>query len=116
MRAISIGVFLLGVGAVVAGVLIDGTAKSPVALIMPFFLGTAILEVARKRDDLWFRLGVAPIVLGASAAGVAWTLGPNHAGSTAAGLVWVGMAVAIAAWTQTTAAKARGAVPTAADD
>ena len=115
MRAISIGVLVLGVAAVVMGVLIEGTAESPLTLFVPFLFGTTILETARKRDDAWVRLGAVPIVLGASAAGVGWTLGPDHATSTVAGLVWVGIAVAIAASADATAAKARGAALTASE-
>jgi hypothetical protein len=107
MRAISIGVLLLGVVAVIAGVVFEGTVEHPLNLFLPYLFGTGILEVARKRDDTWVRLGAVPIVLGASAAGVGWTLGPDHVTSAVGGLVWVGIAVAIAASAEARMTKTR---------
>lgn len=115
MRAVSVVVLLLGVVAVVAGVVIEGTAEHPLNLFLPYLFGTGVLEVARKRDDLWVRLGAVPIVLGASAAGVAWTLGPDHVTSSVGGLIWVGIAVAITASGEARMTKTRAVAPSRSD-
>ena len=108
MRAVPTVVLLVAVAAVVAGVLIEGTAEHPAALFLPYMFGTGVLELARRRQDTWIRLGLVPIVLGCSAAGVGATLGAEHLDSFASGLVWVGVAVAIAASEEVAAGRARG--------
>ncbi len=105
MRAPSLIALVLGLAAVIAGVVIEGTAESPAALLLPFVFVTGILDLDRKRRDPWIRVALIPIVVGASAAGVAWTLGSEHAASTTAGLVWVGLALCIAGSVEATAAK-----------
>ena len=110
MRVPSLIALVLGLVAIIAGVVIEGTAESPAALFLPFLFVTGALERSRKRRGPWVRLALTPIVFGASAVGVAWTLGSEHAASTTAGLVWVGLAVCIAASVEAMAAKTRGAI------
>ncbi len=111
MRVVSILVLLLGVAAVAAGVLIEGTAQHPMTLFVPYIVATTAVEFSRKRTDAWFRLGFVPVLLGLSAGLIAWTLGAEHVASTASSLVWIGVAVAVAASAEATSAKARGAGP-----
>jgi len=108
MRAVPTVVLLVAAAAVAAGVLIEGTAGHPAALFLPYMLATGVLEVARRRHDPWIKLGLVPIVLGCSAAGVGATLGAEHLLSFASALVWVGIAVAIAASEEVAAARVRG--------
>lgn len=109
MCTLSLAALVLGLAAVIGGIVIEGTAESPVALFLPFMFVTLVLDLHQKRPDLWARFGLIPIVIGASASGVAWTLGPEHAASNTAGLVWVGLSSCIAASAEATAAKARSA-------
>jgi len=109
MRTISIIVLLLAISAVVAGVLIEGTTEPPVNLFIFYMLATAALDLARRRHNLWFRLGVVPCIVGLSAGGVAQTLGTAHVASNVTMLVWVGVAVAVVASVQAISPKAREA-------
>ena len=108
MRAVPIVILVVAVAAVATGVLIKGTAEHPAALFLPYMFATGVLELARKRPDTWIKLGLVPIVLGCSAAGVGATLGAEHLASFASALVWVGIAVAIAASEEAAATKVRG--------
>jgi len=111
MRTVPIVILLLAVAAIAGGVLIEGTAESPATLFLFYMFATGALELARKRRDAWFKLGLVPIILGLSAGGVGWTLGAAHVASTASMLVWAGMAVAVAASAEATSARARGTGP-----
>lgn len=95
MRGRSLLALAAGVAAVIAGVVLGGTARHPAALVLPFITVTAVLDL--RRPSPLVRLVLAPVVVGASAAGVAWTLGPERAAAPAAGLVWIGLAVSVAA-------------------
>ena len=109
MRTVSIVVLLVAVAAVACGVFIEGTAEHPSVLILPYMFATGVLELARKRPENWVKLGLVPIVIGLSAGGVGWTLGAEHIAANASMLVWVGVAVSIAASGEAASAKARGA-------
>ena len=111
MGTVPIVILLLAVAAVAGGVLIEGTAESPATLFLFYIFATGALELARRRHDAWFRLGLVPIVLGLSAGGVGWTLGAAHVASPASMLVWVGVAVAVAVSAEATSAKAHGTGP-----
>ena len=71
---------------------IEGTAEHPATLFLFYMFATGVLELVRKRHDIWFRLGLVPVVLGLSAGGVGWTVGAAHVTSTGSMLVWAGMA------------------------
>ena len=114
MRALTLIALLLAVVAVVAGVLIEGTRENPVNLVMPWLLGATVLELAARRRSAMLRLVFVPVVLGAAAAGVAWTLGPEHMTSAGSALVWIGVAGAIAASVEEAAVRARSAAAAAA--
>jgi hypothetical protein len=97
MRAIRIIVLLIAAGAVVTGVMIEDTAENPTNLFMPWVFGVTVLETARRKQGAWLYLGAVPVILGVSAYGVGWTLGPGHVTSAVSMLVYAGLAVAIAA-------------------
>jgi len=111
MRAVPVAILVLAVAAVAGGVLIEGTAESPATLFLFYMFATGALELARKRHDAWFKLGLVPIALGLSAGGVGWTLGAAHVASTPSMLVWVGVAVAVAASAEATSGRAHGTGP-----
>ena len=108
MRTVPIIILVLAIAAVAGGVLIEGTAEHPATLLLFYMFATGALQLARKRNDAWFKLGLVPIVLGLSAGGVGWTLGAAHVASTTSMLVWAGVAVAVAASAETASAKADG--------
>ncbi len=108
MRTVPIVILLLAVAAVAGGVLIEGTAESPVTMLVPYSCATCALEIARRRKDAWFKLGLVPIILGLSAGGVGWTLCAAYVASPASMLVWAGVAVAVAVSTEAISAKAHG--------
>lgn len=88
---------IIAAAAVVAGVLIEGTTENPANLFLPWMFGLAVLETARRKQSAWLHLGAVPVVLGVSAYGVGWTLGPGHVASPVSMLVYAGVAVAITA-------------------
>lgn len=97
MRATRIAALIIAATAVVAGVMIEGTTQNPTNLFLPWMFGLAVLEAERRKQSAWLHFGAVPVVLGVSAYGVGWTLGPGHVASAVSMLVYAGVAVAIAA-------------------
>ena len=88
-------VLLLGAGAglVIAGVVLEGTQQSPWNLVISYMLPVAIIEALKQRTALWV-YAVCAVVVGLAIYGAAWTLGPEHATSPRAALVYVGLVAA----------------------
>jgi len=86
------GLLMLSVGAglVLAGVVLEGTQQNPWNLVMSYMLPVAIIEALRQRATLW-SYAICTIVVGLAIYGAAWTLGPEHATSPRAALVYVGL-------------------------
>ena len=97
MRTTRIIALILAAAAVVTGVMVEGTTENPTNLFLPWMFGVAVLETVRRKQSAWLQFGVVPGVLGVSAYGVGWTLGPGHVTSAVSMLVYAGIAVAIAA-------------------
>jgi len=86
------GLLMLSVGAglVLAGVVLEGTQQNPWNLVLSYMLPVAIIEALRQRATLW-SYAICAIVVGLAIYGAAWTLGPEHATSPRAALVYVGL-------------------------
>lgn len=97
MRTTRIIALMIAAAAVVTGVMIEGTMENPTNLFLPWMFGVTVLETARRKQSAWLHFGAVPVVLGVSAYGVGWTLGPGHVTSAVSMLVYAGVAVAIAA-------------------
>lgn len=94
MKTQSVGMLLVGATLVIAGVLIEGAERSPWNLTVCYFLSVGVIEVVRLKGTLW-RWAVCSVVVGLSVYGTAETLGPEHAASPWAALVYVGLVGAV---------------------
>lgn len=79
---------------VVAGVVLEGTQQNPWNLGISYLLPVWVLNALRQRASLW-ACTVGAVVAGLAIYGAAWTLGPEHAASPWAALVYVGLAGAV---------------------
>ncbi|GEM_PF-5428381 len=96
-RIVPVLIQLIAAAIVVAGIIIEGTHENPWNLAMPVFFSISVLTLARRKPGAWVDVGLVPVVLGASSYGVGWTLGSEHIASPTSLLVYVGIAVLIAA-------------------
>jgi hypothetical protein len=83
----------VGAGFVLAGVVLEGTQQNPWNLVMSYLLPVAVIEILRRRATLW-AYAICTVVVGLAIYGAAWTLGPEHAASPWAALVYVGLVAA----------------------
>lgn len=83
-----------GAGLVIAGVGLEGTRENPWNLFLCYMLPLTVLDVFRRRANL-FTFSACAIVVGSSIYGAIWTLGPHHAASPRAALIYIGLVVAI---------------------
>ncbi len=97
MQTTRIVALIIAAAAVVTGTILEGTTENPANLFLPWMFGVTVLETARRKQSAWLHFGAVPVVLGVSAYGIGWTLGPGHVTSTVSMLVYGGVAVAIAA-------------------
>lgn len=79
---------------VIAGVFLEGTQQNPWNLVMSYLFSVGAIEGLRRLPALAAWL-MSTIVVGLAIYGAAWTLGPNHAASAWASLVYVGLAGAV---------------------
>ena len=87
---------MLGVGAalVISGVVLEGTGENPWNLFLCCMLPVTVLDTYRLRPNL-FTFSACALVVGLSIYGAIWTLGPDHAASPRAALIYIGLVVAI---------------------
>jgi hypothetical protein len=76
---------------IIAGVLLEGTQHNPWNLSVSCLLAITIMQVQGKLPPLAAWL-LSTAVVGLAIYGAAWTLGPEHAASAPASLVYVGLA------------------------
>ncbi len=79
---------------VVAGVFLEGTQQNPWNLVMSYLFGVGAIEGLKKLPALAAWL-LSTIVVGLAIYGAAWTLGPEHAASPWASLVYIGLVGAV---------------------
>ena len=80
---------------ILAGVLIEGSDRNPWNLVLPYLFAVSVLDAWRVHPNSWLRFLQTTIVCGMSVYGAAWTLGPGHAASGGAALVYIGLAGAV---------------------
>ena len=79
---------------VIAGVLIEGAQENPWNLAASYFFAVGAIDVLRRLPAVaaWV---VSTVLVGLAIYGAAWTLGPDHAASAWASLVYVGLVGAV---------------------
>jgi ABC-type Fe3+-siderophore transport system permease subunit len=93
MKPRAVVMLTVGAGFVLAGVVLEGTQQNPWNLVMSYLLPVAVIEILRRRATLW-AYAICTVVVGLAIYGAAWTLGPEHAASPWAALVYVGLVAA----------------------
>jgi hypothetical protein len=80
----------LSVGLIIAGVAIGGSEQNAMNLFMAYMLPAAVIQGLGKRMPLWIH-ALSAVVLGLCIFMAASTLGPGHATSPWAALVYIGL-------------------------
>jgi len=93
-RAKTVALVLSG-GLIVVGVLIEGSDQAAINLLLSYVFAVSVLEKWRVKPNSWLRFLQTTIVCGLSVYGAAWTLGPGHAASSWASLVYIGLCGAV---------------------
>lgn len=94
MNLQSLAMLAVAAALVIAGVVIEGTQQNPWNLAMSYLLPVGAIEVLRRRQTVW-AWAMCTVIVGCAIYGAAWTLGPEHATSAWAALVYIGLVGAV---------------------